>query len=177
MVIDFSNILSQEGKELEVEAVYESDSFKTKEFDYPISAKKSVKLLLAGMGKSKFSLKAETEITLDIPCSRCLEPVKSNVFINSSRIIDMKSLEEGNEDDDSLELRNFISGKTLDVDKFIYGEILVNLPMKVLCKEDCKGICNRCGMNLNHNECGCDTTELDPRMAKILDVFNSFKEV
>ena len=65
----------------------------------------------------------------------------------------------------------------IDAEKFAYGEILVNLPMKVLCGENCKGICNRCGTNLNHGNCGCDTTGTDPRMAKALEVFNSFKEV
>ena len=48
--------------------------------------------------------------------------------------------------------------------------------MKVLCRENCKGICNRCGANLNLGSCKCDDAELDPRMSKILDIFNQFKE-
>ena len=72
---------------------------------------------------------------------------------------------------------DYLIGFDLDVDKLIYGEILVNWPMKVLCKEDCKGICKVCGMNLNKGDCNCQRTELDPRMAAIQDVFNKFKEV
>ena len=49
--------------------------------------------------------------------------------------------------------------------------------MKVLCKEDCKGICNRCGANLNMGSCKCDNAEPGTGMSKILDVFNQFKEV
>ena len=57
----------------------------------------------------------------------------------------------------------------------MYCEILVNWPMKTLCTEACKGICKKCGTNLNHSSCTCDTVELDPRMAKIRDIFNNTK--
>ncbi len=79
--------------------------------------------------------------------------------------------------DEEMEDIDYLIGFDLDVDKLIYGEILVNWPMKVLCKEDCKGICKVCGMNLNKGNCDCQRTELDPRMAAIQDVFNKFKEV
>ena len=49
--------------------------------------------------------------------------------------------------------------------------------MKVLCSEDCKGICNVCGQNLNEGTCDCEDTGLDPRMSVIRDVFKNFKEV
>ena len=48
---------------------------------------------------------------------------------------------------------------------------------EVLCREDCKGICNRCGANLNHTECSCDRSSPDPRMSVIQDLFQKFKEV
>ena len=71
----------------------------------------------------------------------------------------------------------YIHGYDLDVDELVYSEILVNWPLRVLCKEDCKGICSICGKNLNHGTCDCDHTDLDPRMAQIRDIFNKFKEV
>ena len=72
---------------------------------------------------------------------------------------------------------SYIQDSHIDVEELVQNEIFVNLPMKVLCSEDCKGICNRCGTNLNQMTCDCDTTELDPRMSKVLDIFNQFKEV
>ena len=72
---------------------------------------------------------------------------------------------------------DYLIGFELDVDKLVYAEILVNWPMRVLCKDDCKGICKVCGMNLNKGACSCQRTELDPRMAAIQDIFNKFKEV
>ena len=72
---------------------------------------------------------------------------------------------------------NYIAGYELDVDALIADEIVLQWPMKVLCKEDCKGLCTVCGKNLNTGECGCDRTVLDPRMAAFLDIFEQFKEV
>ena len=51
------------------------------------------------------------------------------------------------------------------------------MPVKVLCRPDCKEICKKCGHNLNDGDCGCDTFVPDPRMAAIKDIFNANKEV
>ena len=83
-------------------------------------------------------------------------------------------------DDDrvkDLDEQSYLTGYNLDADRLVCNELSLNLPMKVLCKEDCKGICNRCGANLNYGICGCDTRSLDPRMAVIQDIFKQFKEV
>ena len=71
----------------------------------------------------------------------------------------------------------YLSGYELDTDVLIGNEILVNWPVKILCKEDCKGICPKCGRDLNQGDCGCDTFEPDPRMAVLKDIFIANKEV
>jgi uncharacterized protein len=43
----------------------------------------------------------------------------------------------------------------------------LSIPLKVLCKDDCKGLCPRCGINLNDTSCSCDTTDTDPRWAPL----------
>ena len=65
----------------------------------------------------------------------------------------------------------------LDTEAFIYNEMIMSLPMKVLCKETCKGLCPVCGKNRNMGDCGCDTFVPDPRLAAIKDIFNANKEV
>ena len=77
----------------------------------------------------------------------------------------------------ALDESDFLNGYNLDVDKLVYGETLLNWPSRVLCSEDCKGLCKVCGQNLNQGTCNCDSTDLDPRMAKIRDIFSNFKEV
>ena len=63
------------------------------------------------------------------------------------------------------------------MDRLIFGEFLVSIPGKILCREDCKGLCPVCGTNLNVAECGCDRDVLDPRMSVFKDILNNFKEV
>ena len=110
---------------------------------------------------------------MGIPCDRCLTEVDVPIEVSFSKEVDMKQSAEGRIDD--LDETDFINGYNLDTDKLVYGELLVNWPMKILCKPDCKGICRKCGKNLNDGPCGCDTVELDPRMAVIAEIFKNSK--
>ena len=50
-------------------------------------------------------------------------------------------------------------------------------PSRVLCKEDCRGLCIRCGRNLNEGPCSCEEEAADPRMARIREIFASMNEI
>ena len=76
-----------------------------------------------------------------------------------------------------LDESNYLTGMDLDVDRLVYLEVLMSWPLKVLCRDDCKGICSQCGKNLNDGPCGCAEEPKDPRMAAISDIFSKFKEV
>ena len=58
-----------------------------------------------------------------------------------------------------------LNGTTLDISGLINSLIFENLPMRLLCREDCKGLCSICGCNLNDTVCNCDHTVYDPRLA------------
>lgn len=175
MLIDLSELLSHVDKTLDLSVDLEMERFVSKVTDYKIVDKKPMILKITGLDEKKVEVSAEIELSLIIPCDRCLEDVKNLIKITTSKEVDLSDASKENEEEP--EDLFFVEGVMFDAEKFAYGEILVNLPMKVLCSESCKGICNRCGTNLNHGNCGCDTTELDPQMAKALAVFNSFKEV
>lgn len=175
MVIDLSELLSLKDKVKSEEIPLEMEKFSTKLGSYEIVDRKPMIFKFTGLGNRKVNMEAELSVTLLIPCDRCLEDVRQEINISTSKEINL-----GDTDDtqrDVLDEMTYLEGMSFDAEKFAYGEILMNLPMKILCSEDCKGICNRCGMNLNHGDCGCDTTEIDPRMAKAMEVFKSFKEV
>ena len=72
---------------------------------------------------------------------------------------------------------SYIEESSINTDALLNHEILIRFPMKILCRDDCKGICLKCGKDLNLGECGCDRRSLDPRMAAIQDIFKNFKEV
>ena len=135
----------------------------------------SMLIIYSLLDSSTFSTPFMFSISLLFPCDRCLEEVQKDFHIEVEREFDMKLSDT--ERIEALDETNFISGNNLDVDAFVYGEILLNLPMKVLCRKDCKGICNRCGTNLNLRTCTCDTGPFDPRMSVFQEIFNEMKEV
>ncbi len=175
MTLDLSEFLSVTGKKGHFEVPIEMDRFKTKRTSNAIISKTPVIIDIANTGKKTLDLTMSFDATINFPCDRCLEDVPKEFNINVSKEIDMN--ESQTDRIDSLDELSYINDNELDVEKFVYNELLVNLPMKVLCSDNCKGICNRCGVNLNLQSCNCNTKELDPRMSKILDVYNNFKEV
>ena len=174
MLIDISEIVSCENKEITKEVSIELNSFISKLGEFPITKKAPIDIRIANRESKRLLIQGDVDLTVSIPCSRCLEDVPTDIHFSVDKELELNGSEVN---DEEMEVTDYLIGLNLDIDKLIYGEILVNWPMKVLCKEDCKGICKVCGMNLNKGNCDCQRTELDPRMAAIQDVFNKFKEV
>ena len=61
----------------------------------------------------------------------------------------------------------------MDLDELIRTDILLELPTKFLCKEDCKGLCPTCGKNLNEGACNCQTHQIDPRLEVLKQLIDS----
>ena len=61
-------------------------------------------------------------------------------------------------------------GKTIDLDPIVREQVLLALPMGVVCREDCQGLCAQCGQNLNEKKCGCEQRVIDPRLAALKDI-------
>ena len=92
------------------------------------------------------------------PCDRCGEETITS-FVRSFNHTVVQSL-VGENESDYIEAPDF----TVDLDAPVTADILLDLPSKHLCREDCKGLCPKCGKNLNEGECGCDLREIDPRL-------------
>lgn len=94
-------------------------------------------------------------------CDRCGEGQTLAVRKSFSHKLAQTLIDEGN--DDYIETPDF----TLELDEVVITDILLSLPQKFLCREDCKGLCPHCGKNLNHGDCGCDKRQIDPRLEKL----------
>ena len=154
---------------------YEPDTFVRLGVTYPILEKEAVELEIENLGGRKIKIGTKTKVVLSAPCDNCLAEQRVEIPVSSEVEVDFNQSEEDRVND--LNETAYIDGYDLDVDRLVYEEILLGFPMKVLCQEDCKGICKVCGANLNQGECGCVRTEPDPRMSVIRDIFNNVKEV
>ena len=175
MLINLTELFTREGKTNDYAVELDCREFQIPQGICPVSDSKPVTFYIENVGDRTLVLSGEAEFTLMIPCDRCLEPVEVPFQLSIERTLDMNLTDE--ERIANLDEQPYLQGYNLDVDQLVRDELLLNLPMKVLCDEDCKGICNRCGANLNYGTCGCDTRSLDPRMAVIQDIFKQFKEV
>lgn len=99
-------------------------------------------------------------------CARCLKEFEKSVktklsgkLVNKNRV-DEEDVEVG---DVVIEYEN----KHINLKEAVINEVILTLPMKSLCNSDCKGICQRCGRNLNEGKCDCEIDDIDPRLAKL----------
>ena len=173
-MIDISTIVKSINKETTIETELALTSFESRLGDYPILKKQPISLHLSTVENAAVHITGTVDIDIAIPCSRCLEEVPTNMHFDIDKTL---KITDGALVDEEMEETDYLIGFELDVDKLVYAEILVNWPMRVLCKDDCKGICKVCGMNLNKGTCSCDSFVPDPRMAAFQDIFNKFKEV
>ena len=92
-------------------------------------------------------------------CDRCGEQCTVEQNMNFAHKLAQTLVDEGN--DDYIETPDF----TIELDEVVISDILLSLPQKFLCSDDCRGLCPKCGKNLNLGDCGCDKREIDPRLA------------
>ena len=175
MLVHLSDIVTQENGTLEREIPLSLESVDSGEGCYRVTEQSPLHLVITNTGDKVLVLRGVADVTVQIPCRRCLEAVDWVFSLEIERKLDMKQSAEDRIK--NLDESNYITGMDLDADRLVSDEILIQWPLKVLCKEDCKGICSKCGQNLNHGTCDCEKDSLDPRMAAISDIFNKFKEV
>lgn len=175
MHLSLSEVMNQNGEDVKVEAALEQGSVRVGRDSYQVTGPFTVMLRARKVAAKSVDVYVKAELSLEIPCSRCLEPVTYpfNIDVEHRYVFDGDGSATIDDDEEKV---SYIDGYDLDVDALIGEEVIIGFPMKVLCDEDCKGLCKVCGANLNRGECGCDRTEPDPRMSIIKDLFN-MKEV
>ena len=105
------------------------------------------------------TLTGQAEYLLDTACSRCATPLQIPGRLPLDHVL-VDSLNR--EDRDDLLL---VENGELLLDELVQADLILSLPMRFLCREDCRGLCPRCGHNLNEGPCGCSGREADPRLA------------
>ena len=175
MLINLSELFTLEGKEKTYTPDLEMDTYHCPNGDYEVASKAKVVLRIMNLGDRTLEVEGKAKLTLKVPCDRCLDPVEVPLEFDIIRTLDLNESEEERVED--LDEQPYLSGYNLDVDQLVCDELILNLPMKVLCSEDCQGISNRYGTNPGSGEGDCKDSMPDPRMSVIQDIFKQLKEV
>lgn len=104
---------------------------------------------------------ADVSFVYSFDCDRCTSTISRTFTYKFQHILVTELTEESG--DDYIETPDY----KLDTDSLLRDDILLELPSKLLCKDDCKGLCSKCGKNLNEGSCKCDLRETDPRLAAL----------
>jgi uncharacterized protein len=120
--------------------------------------------------KQQFRLVGQVQTTLEMPCGRCLEPYTAPVdqHFDLRYHPHTRNTGEGEieiEDDDLTTA--FYENDEIDLGHLMQEQFYLSLPMKPLCRDDCKGLCVVCGSNLNLETCACKPAWEDPRLAAL----------
>ena len=125
----------------------------------------------AGYMRMALTMSVDYEST----CARCLSPVCGEFTLDLEKTVAPRNLLE-NLDEDRLDDYAIIEDGFLDMDEQLREQLEMEFPMRFLCHEDCKGLCPKCGKNLNEGNCNCDHTEIDPRMEPLRKLLELMKK-
>jgi len=123
-------------------------------------------------------VQAEYAGKVKIACARCLEPVEHRLGGEFDLIFRPLGIEEIG-DDHSISASEteigYYQKSGLVLEDVVREQVLLSLPARTLCRQDCKGLCPRCGQNLNTGACACDTAPADPRWSALSDLRSRMK--
>ncbi len=105
-------------------------------------------------------------------CARCLDEVKGEFSLDFERTVVTEGMVSEERLEESVDEYIVLCDGQLELDDAVKEELMLDFPRKLLCSEDCLGLCPKCGKHKKDGDCGCVTKEIDPRLAvlkKLLD--------
>jgi uncharacterized protein len=164
MILDLEPIFNNEGMVREFD--YELD-FSAQELSGFKPFAKPVKVIgKVGNKTGIVELEAVADYELDINCDRCAKPITVPVKTEINHTLVTHLNDETN---DELLL---ISDLRFDLDEIVTEDVFLNLPAKFLCSDDCKGMCFKCGKDLNSGSCSCEK-DIDPRLEALKQLLDN----
>lgn len=165
MIINISDLIrkSTTKKELNLELDLKSfnDGYETINVLEPIKVQGVI-----GKIEDVLSLDGIIGGKIELTCSRCLQKFHYDLNIEFHEKL---TNNPENRDDELI----FINNDNFDLAEIVENNIITSLPIQRLCKNDCKGLCQTCGKNLNYGSCDCDNFNYDPRLEKLKDLFSN----
>jgi uncharacterized protein len=143
----------------------------------PLHAEGRADLVEEHHGKHKviqdIRLKGRLDTSLEVACARCLEPVLHPVTRDFDLLYRPLGSDAGRDElsvtDAEAEI-GYYQGEGLLLEDALREQVLLALPLKMICREDCKGLCPQCGKNWNESACSCTTPVQDPRWSGLKEI-------
>lgn len=102
-------------------------------------------------------------------CARCLSPVEGVFTLEFERTVAAEGSISEEQLEENIDSYVMIRDGRLDVDEPLREELLICFPTRLLCDENCEGLCPKCGKPRKEGDCGCSDKEIDPRLAVLLN--------
>jgi uncharacterized protein len=128
-------------KEKEVSLRYEDEQFQNKPLRESTQGPLKIKFVLSLVGNANIRIKGEIEGNFELICDRCADSFLQYKKIELDEIFELSKKE--------------LSDRMVDLDSKVKDVVITSFPIKILCNENCKGICLGCGVNLNKEKCKC----------------------
>ena len=157
MYIDLLSVFEKEGEKIEIDESFEQDD---ESFVSPVRATGLIENR-AGI----VTIRAEAKFDYATACARCNKPLLRHATVPVRHIL----VTELSEEDDSDEYI-VAEDRKLDLNALVSEDAYLAIPYRMLCKEDCKGLCPVCGADLNEGPCNCEKPT-DPRWDALKDLF------
>lgn len=163
MIINFSDLLSKKNRRKQISSSFELQPFEFEGEEIRTVGNVDVEGEIT-VDEDVIVLNASIKTKLQLECSRCLDtfiyPIDIDIEERFTNNVDLQ--QEGT---------MFVEGDRLDITEIIVNCIISTLPIKRLCKDDCKGLCPECGANKNVEICTCIDYDVDIRLAKLRELF------
>lgn len=167
MIIDLNPMLRGEVNVINIDFVLTPEIIEDVTFE---SGARVFGKITNNAGYMRLTLKAELPYVGE--CARCLDTVRGVFSLDFERTVVTEGMVSEERLEESVDEYIVLDDGKLVPDDAVREELLIDFPRKLLCSEDCEGLCPKCGKPKKEGDCGCVTKEIDPRLEvlkKLLD--------
>lgn len=167
MIIDLNPMLRGEVNVIDIDFVLTPEIIEDVTFE---SGARVFGKITNNAGYMRLTLKAELPYVGE--CARCLDTVRGIFSLDFERTVVAEGMVSDERLEESVDEYIVADDGKLVLDDAVREELLIDFPRKLLCSEDCEGLCPKCGKPKKEGDCGCVTKEIDPRLEvlkKLLD--------
>lgn len=160
MEFDISGLLRKKVDKLPFEVSYNLESITRDDYSLVLKSPIVIRGTASLMGQI-VDVSGEISTVVEVQCSRCLETFDYSLSVDFEESFSKSSNEDYYP----------IIEEDLILDDMVMDNLILSMPLRLLCNDECKGLCHECGVNLNKVDCDCEKETVNPKFAALKDLF------